>query len=288
MTFWDEWQGKISRELLDTAVWLDSFFADERFLTEENRSYLRVRYDIFKEEGAAATYKPAFDMRLRLPELEKKLHIAFSAEPATPALSQPGPVTAAPERTEAGQASAVTGAFHYIFHASARESSIVRTGVQISHGTPVLFVAPRYRVLVPLDPWNVRFTQEATYRTDTKWQTDSRFDFERKLPREFFLRTTADGVWTEGVAGYVYSLGCSLRQVLNTSHALDYEWINIFQTRPVGELTEIDFQVRYRHSFLRNWLFYELDPQYRFPRDKDYHGVPGILFRLEVFFGVVQ
>src|SRR3990172_1588936 len=61
--FFDALHGEISHRLLTTAVWLDSFFADERSIKEENRSYIRTRYDIFKEEKSSATYKPIVDMR---------------------------------------------------------------------------------------------------------------------------------------------------------------------------------------------------------------------------------
>jgi hypothetical protein len=71
---------EISDRLLTTAVWLDSFFEDERVVKEENRSYIRARYDVFQEERARATYKPTFNVRLSLPQLEYKAHLVVSAE----------------------------------------------------------------------------------------------------------------------------------------------------------------------------------------------------------------
>jgi hypothetical protein len=142
-----------------------------------------------------------------------------------------------------------------------------------------------YRSLTRLDPWDFRFTQEVKYRTDTAWQTNTRFDLERKLPGDLFFRASINGAWYENRDGFFPNLVFSLRQAIDESHAVDYEWVNSYQTRPINELTEIALRVRYRHSFWRRWLFGEVAPQIRFPRDMDFEGIPGILFRLEMFFG---
>jgi hypothetical protein len=282
--FVDTLHGSLSRRLQDTAVWLDSFFTNESFLKEENHSYVRVRYDVFKEQGTAATMKPSVDLRLALPQLERKTHLIFSAEPAAPPVGAAAPVQTAGEHFGTTEQRNLTAGVHYIFRSTTKESFLVRSGLQFSKFTPVVFAAPRYRALFPLDSWNMRFTQEVLYRTDSGWQTDTRFEFERLLRPDLFFRTSIDGIWAARVDGYLCSLGFSLRQTLNPSHALDYELINFYQASP-GELTEVDFRVRYRHSFWRNWLFFEVSPQVRFPRDRKFEDTPGILFRLEMFIG---
>ncbi len=246
---------------------------------------MRVRYDVFKEQGTSASMKPAVDLRLALPELERKTHLIFTAEPAEPPAGSAAPVQTAGERFGTTEQRNVTTAVHYIFRSSAKESFLVRSGMQFSKFTPVLFGAPRYRALFPLDSWNMRFTQEVLYRTDSGWQTDTRFDFERLLSPDFFFRTSLDGIWAAHVDGYLFSLDFSLRQAIDPTHALEYQLINFYQTQPNGELTEVDFRIRYRHSFWRNWLFFELSPQVRFPRDRHFVDTPGILFRIEMFIG---
>ena len=286
--FVDTVHGDLSRQLQATAVWLDSFFTNESFLKEENRSYLRVRYDMFKEQGTAGYLKPAIDLRLALPELERKTHLIFTAEPAQPPIGASAPAQTAGERFGTTEQRNVTTGVHYIFRSSTKESFIVRGGMQISGFTPVLFVAPRYRALFPLDSWNMRFTQEVLYRTSSGWETDTRFEFERLLPHNLFFRTSVDGIWVAHVDGYLFSLGLALSQPLSAKHVLDYELITYYQTRPIGELTEVDFRIRYRHSFWRKWLFFELAPQVRFPVDRNFADVPGILFRLEMFIGKTE
>jgi hypothetical protein len=283
---------EISQRLLTTAVWLDSFFEDARVVKEDNRSYIRARYDFFQEERAGAKYRPTFNIRLSLPQLENKAHVVISAESPEPATNIPAPVgtTGNPagitgDRISPTDERNVTTAVNYIIRSTEDESSIVRTGAQFSHGSPVLFIAPRYRHFIPLTTWDFRFTQEAVWKTDTKWQVDTLFDIERQLPRGLFFRTSAGGSWIDGTNGYFYSLSFSLRQLIDPKHALDYAWINSYQTRPVYELAEILVSIRYRQNLWRDWFFFEVAPQLRFPRSGNFDGIPGILFRFEMYFG---
>ncbi|HSB33840.1 MAG TPA: hypothetical protein VLG39_05255 [Nitrospirota bacterium] len=284
----DMLHSEIVRRLLASAVWLDSFFADTQYLKEVNYSYVRFRYEIFKEERAGVTYRPAVDFRLALPELEKKTNLVFSADPAEPAPGAAGaPVRTAAERFGTSAQSSVTAALQYIFKQDAQTSFLVRTGFQFVKLSPVILLAPRYRVLMPLDTWAMRFTQEVIWKSRGSWQSDTRFDFERPLPYELFFRTTIDGLWAAQKNGYAYSLAFSLHEPLTPTHALDYEWINSYNTYPTGEITEVALRVRYRHSFLRDWLFFELAPQVRFPRDANFDSTAGILFKFEMFFGKI-
>lgn len=281
----DRVHGGLSTGLLATATWLDSFFGDERYIYEDNRSYVRLLYDVFQEEGAKLLLKPAADVRLVLPQLEKKAHIVLSAEPTDLPEDAKTPVLVPGEQAAASEERNFTAALEYFFRNVPRESFIIRTGAQASDGQPVLFIVPRYRSLVPLDSWDFRFTQEVMYRTDTAWQTNTRFDLERKLFQDMFFRASIDGSWYDNRNGYFPNLVLSVRQAIDASHAVDYEWVNNYQTRPAYELTEVALRVRYRHSFWRKWLFGEVSPQIRFPRESNFEGTPGILFRLEMFFG---
>jgi hypothetical protein len=286
MGFIDELHGEISERLLTTAVWLDSYFEDERVEKEINRSYIRFRYDMFYENRAATTYRPTVSMRLALPQLEKKFHLVVSAEQPEPVSSSTTvPAGTTGDRIGVTEDRNVTTAVHYILQATEEQNFVVRSGAQFSHGTIVLFAAPRYRYFVPFSVWGFRFTQEAVWKTDTKWQLDTLFDLERQLPRGFFFRSSLGGTWMDGTNGYFYSLSFSLRQALDPKHALDYGWINSYQTRPVYELSEILLIVRYRQNLWRDWFFFEVAPQLRFPRSGNFDGIPGVLFRFEMFFG---
>lgn len=287
--FVDVLHSGISRGFLTSATWLDSFFGDERYEAEINRSQLKVRFDAFREGSGGMDYlRPNFNLRLVLPQLRHKTRLVISGDPnvdvdAT-ATHPGGPGTnlaKPPERN-------LTTALQYVPLETKFSNFSIRAGVKLHQGKLSMLAGPRYRYLIPLDPWDLRFTQEFIWSSDMRWQSRTRFDLERPLPNGLFFRTSLEGVWSENVVGYPYALSILLRQPLDGNRALQYEWVNSFQTRPTDLLIEELFVFRYRQRFWRDWLFLEIAPQVRYPRSSGFAYTPGILFRLEMVFGDIQ
>jgi hypothetical protein len=284
----DKLHGSVSYGFLSTATWLDSFFGDQRYEAEINKSQLKIRFDAFREGSTGMDYRrPDFTLRLVLPQLRQKTHLVISGEPnerddATPA--QPGGpgtnIAQTPQRN-------LTTALQYFPVETNRSNFSLRAGVKLHEGNLDILAGPRYRYLIPFDPWALRFTQEFVWSSDQRWQSRTTFDFERTLHNGLFFRMTLEGLWSENVPGYPYALSFLLRQPLDPNRAIQYEWINSFQTHPTNELDEELLVFRYRQRFWRDWLFLEIAPQYRFPRDRSFVATPGILFRLEMVFGDV-
>jgi hypothetical protein len=287
--FADTLHGGITRGFLTSATWLDSFFGDERYEAEINRSQLKVRFDVFREGRAGMDYRrPNFDLRLVLPQLRHKTRLVISGDPnedVESSTAQPG--TAATQLAK-GLERSVTSALQFVPVDTKRSNFSVRAGVKFHSGNFELLLGPRYRYLVHYEKWDARYTQEELWTTDVGWQVRSRFDVERPLPNDLFFRTSLEGIWTENVHGYPYALSFLLRHPLDGDRALQYEWINSFQTRPTDLLTEELLVFRYRQRFWRHWLFLEVAPQARFPRDRGFEFTPGILFRIEMVFGDIR
>jgi hypothetical protein len=229
--------------------------------------------------------RPEVQVRVVLPQLREKTHLEISGTPKeTDYLS----ATQAPSVTDQfenpGDKNITTTVSQFI-QKTDRVNFVVRAGLQWHQGGPVVILGPRFRMLFPLDHWTLRFIEEVILRNDTGWWSKTTFDLERPLPHDFFFRATNDWIRTDHVAGFLYTVIFNLDQPLSPQRVLGYEWVNIFQTRPVNELTEIDLRVRYRQRIWRDWLFFEVAPQYRFPRDRGFEATPGILFRLEAMFG---
>jgi hypothetical protein len=279
----------ISRSLLASAEWLDSFFEDKRTTSEANRSYIRFRYDIFREVNSFRTeHVPSFSLHLRLPQLERKVNLEFESEPLVTSRGTPPLLRNTGAQVTPNQEENISAALQYFFRRTTEESMYIRTGVKFRMGPPAPFIGPRYRKLIHLDKWDLRYTQEVLYRTDTEWEVESLFDLERKLPYDLFFRSFIDGVWHKDAKGYFYNIGCTLFQPFDATNALLYGWTNSFATSPTHELKEVNLSVSYRRSFWRQWLFFELIPQIRFPRETHFKATPGILLRLEMFMGDVN
>jgi hypothetical protein len=284
-TIFDVVHGWTSQSILTSATWVDSFFGNQRYLAEYNQSYIRFRYNVFLEHESPMLLRPDLQVRIVLPQLREKTHIEFAGTPretsslnATQAPSQINQFDAPGEKN-------FTTAVSQFIKDTERVNFVVRAGLQWHSGGPVAIVGPRFRILFPLDHWNLRFVEEVILRNDTGYQAKTTTDIERPLSHILFFRFTNDWIQTDHVDGYVYDFIFNISHPLSSTKALEYEWVNIFQTQPQNALTEVDLRVRYRQRILRDWLYFEVAPQYRFPRDRGFEPTPGILFRLETMFG---
>jgi hypothetical protein len=274
----------ISKGVLATSQWLDSFFYDPRYAVEENTTRAILRYDVFDESHQRISAKFRTQFVLVLPQLKNKANLVIAGDPDEQTADQ----TIVPENVSTKtleQNRTASAGLGYFFKSDERRNISARVGLRYRNGHFVLFIRPHYRVLYKLDSWSLRFTQEFPYWTDTKWESLTVVDLERVIANKFFFRSSLIGHWYETVPGYLYSVVFALSQPLSPRRALSYEWTNNFQTKPNDVLQEVVLAVRYRQELWRKWLYGEIAPQARFPRARDFDLVPGILFRVEMQFG---
>jgi len=286
-TFIDVIHSGLSRGLLSTATYLDSFFGDQRYESELNQSHVRFRYNVFLEEDTGPVHKADQEVRIVLPQLREKTHLVISGTPKEDNQFSAINTNSTTDQLTTGDSN-VTTALHYQVRETASQNFIVRAGLKLHKRKPAITLGPRYRVLIPLDHWTLRLVEDVVWRSDLGWLAKSTIDLERPLPRDFFFRASTEWVRTEHTKGYSYVVGANLRQPLSPRRALEYEWVNVFVTSPIHELAEVDLRIRYRQRIWRDWLYYELTPQYRYPRDRGFKATPGILFRLDMMFGHLE
>jgi hypothetical protein len=283
----DQLHEGLTTGFLSSANWLDSFFGDERYEAEIGKSQLKVRFDAFREGSTGMDYRrPNFDLRLVLPQMRHKTRLVISGDPnmdIETTSPQPGGTS-----TAKGTDRNLTTSLQVAPVETKYSNFSIRAGLKFHNGQLTVLGGPRYRYLIPLDPWDLRFTQELIWSTTMRWQSVTRFDLERPLPSGLFFRTSLEGIWSENVVGYPYALRFLLIEPLDRNRALEYEWINGFQTYPTDELVEELLVFRYRQRFWRDWLFLEIAPQYRFNRSRSFNATPGILFRIEMVFGDIR
>jgi len=85
--------------------------------------------------------------------------------------------------------------------------------------------------------------------------------------------------------GMFWSRGALLSRMLNTDATVAGGFGQEGVTRPDWDTTARFVWVRYRQRFLRDWLFYEIEPRLTQARDHDWETSPSLALRLEVHFG---
>ncbi|MGD9388152.1 MAG: hypothetical protein PVI87_07980, partial [Gammaproteobacteria bacterium] len=66
-------QERISARVADAAGWLDSFFGDDNYEYESNKTRLTLGVSSFSERGEGTDFKLNTSLRLNLPYLEDRL-----------------------------------------------------------------------------------------------------------------------------------------------------------------------------------------------------------------------
>lgn len=275
----------ISRGIQGSATWMDSFFGDRRHDIESNQSFVRFRYNVFIEKDSPLFRKPDFRVRVVLPQMRERTHIVLSGSPRQGSEFSAIESSSETEELQSAEERKASAAVQQTFFENASQNFSIRAGLKLHDNKPVGALGPHYRILFPVNNWNLRFIEEAIWTSDIGWEARSTVDLERELPRSLFFRASNEWLWKEDVDGYVYAFIFMLGQPISPRKALEYEWVNVFGTKPVNALNEVALRARYRQRIWRDWFFFEVTPQYRFPRDRSFKATPGVLFRLDIVFG---
>ncbi|HEY4486101.1 MAG TPA: hypothetical protein VI702_07275 [Nitrospiria bacterium] len=306
--FIDRTHSLISSGITGTADRIDAFFGDDRILVESNRSNLKIALLRIKDENGLDV-KPDFKLKIVLPRLQRRLHLVIGREDDPEeevqlpgAEKEFGPVVAGTPRGN------LTSALRLMLR-SAREINVfIEAGVRF-RVHPLVFSRIRYRRIVELDRWVLRFTQSVKWEevfldNSYHWQEISQVNFERRITPDYFFRATLQGAWYEGLHGYFVNQGFALVHTINERQLLVYEWNTAARTG-LGVKNENDtlivadpekrFRVeetgpklRFRQTLGWPWFFVETSAERAYRRDldpgADFDGVWRFVVKLEVQF----
>ncbi len=277
---------QVSALVLNSAQWIDTFFRNERTLSEGTATYLRLRMSSTSQEGELLKLNLRTRINLDLPLFDERVRLFFNADddrfdPSQ--LAQEDQDVIEPLATE-HEASA---GLRYYLKSTLRNHISLNAGLRFRGATPVIDLEPRFRHAETFNGWDLRFTQRFNLRTDDNYRATTRLDLERSW-RQFFLRTSVIGNWYKDEPGYYYGYHVSLFQPISRNRIVQYGWRNAFATRPTHVLTETRILVSYRQRIWKEWLFVEVSPQVALPRQDNYDPTLFFFLHVDVVFGAPQ
>lgn len=270
----------LSGGVSNTAGSVDAFFDDERHAAEDNRTRLKLRFDVFFEKGESVDLKPRVNLSLAIPRTNKRLKLLVSGNPQDENEDEEGGAAPAVDEDEDLE---VAVAYTPVQTISTNFSW--RTGLKFSSIIPDWWFGPRWRGYAKGEIWGTRFTETFRWRTDDGFESITTIDFERDVAENFFYRTTLKGKWNQDKEDYRYEIAPKLFQRLDPKRVLKYEYITKFKSTNDHQWDNFIFRITYRQRIWRKWLFFEIAPQASFPESEDWDFTPGITFRIETFFG---
>jgi len=235
----------------EAARWFDSFFEDERHITEEASSRIRLRPSVLLEDGKAADLKFSIGARINVPRFNQKLKLVISDVDNDESDSFNSRRFTDPESDETNIG------LQYTLRDKDRLNTHLALGIKTggNHGVD-LFFGPRVRKTWRFEPWQLRFTERVRWYTDIGWESRTRLDLDRIISTNWLLRGTFDVRIRENdyhAEGLRYNITPSLIQKLRHHAAIEYQWSTSLVTRPNHRVDETGLRLRFRQQVWRKW-----------------------------------
>lgn len=284
----DRTRKQISMGVVTSAKKIDAFFKEDTYQAEENTTSLRIRLDTILIEGEGTDFRINPALKLALPYTEKKMHLEImsAADRNFDILYEKTPL--ALKQFDQTKKESPTATLRYFFSITDRESISMVAGARSDDGRLTFYIGPRYRATFAHRFWSFRFIEWLRWTSDDGMESNTVFDSDLSLTKKFLLRMRLYGDWRTSKDDFYHGIRFLLFQSISNRRAMGYEWNNLLTNRPNHRIEEINFQVKYRQRFLRDWIFFELAPQVAFPANRDFKAIPGFLFRIEMYFGLYE
>lgn len=276
----DAAQIEASAMLAATALWIDSFFDDRRFATEENQSRATLKFSIGHSKNDSFDVKPRVDLRLKLPGLSSRVNLLVGESEDEEFFSDSEPIPGKNVQYESGKHKVAAGLQYYL-----KEDEEHHLSIDSGVSSQYLFTGIRYRVSRGIGDWWSSFTNRLRYYTDDGLENRASYDLDKQSSSNWLFRATTSANLLEGVRGVSHAQQFKLYNVLSAIQAVSYDFGVYFETEPLYQLVDTQFVVRYRQRFFRDWLVLEVSPRLSFPEDHDRDANPGIVITLQAALG---
>ncbi len=256
-----------------TVRWLDDWFGHAS-VDEAASASMRAITEMVIDDRGRVTPALRVRARLSLPGISKRLSLVFEDE------SQDGNrLQSVPTTNEAALALRLL--------VTNLERLQIETDAGIRSG-PDLFVRGRLR-----KSWSLTRDDQFSLRQTLRYGVREKLRAINELDlTHAFSDATVGTVYhnldhqqEEDARGMFWSRGLLLSHMLRpdatVASGLGQEGV----TRPAWEANARFVWLRYRQRFLRDWLFYEVEPRLTQTRDRDWDTLASLALRLEVHFG---
>jgi hypothetical protein len=285
----DKTHGALERNILEQVVRLDNFFGNVKTEHQQKAEYqLRWRNSVRLDQDGHINLGTTLRANIRLSRVNERLQLVIAGEdePAPFSSSLPeDPGNPGFDRSSPSARSANT---------ELRYDLVRTTSLNLFLGAGVRFVVPpeafvrsrlQYTYKIS-DVSLLRCGETLFYKNFDVLGETSELDLERQLDKNTLLRWATTGTVSSEIRGMEWGTELSLIRELSARRGITFTGGVYGNTSNDGAVQNYRVLARYRQNFLRNWLFYELEPEVSWPRNAD-GSFPtnfAFTFRLEVVF----
>lgn len=276
----DPTRNYMSGKLESWARSIDSFFGDYRNYQESNDSV--VQLDATQVVGylGAPKYDFALNVKVSLPNTEKKLKILIETNPEDKTTSNSTTTQAGAVKPVSTPAT-IAAALRYEKAEAERWHFSTDGGIQLAGLASTPFVRARLSLALPLDKWRMKVAESVFWFSTIGAGESTLLDFERQLNETQLLRVSSNATWLNDKQNFDLSQSFSVFHALNERTALLYQIGAYGVSRPQTQVSDYVVLMTYRYRLHRKWVFLEVSPQLHFPQVANYQVSPLLSMRLE-------
>ncbi len=261
------------------AYWIDGFFGEARSDNESPNSVVRLRLNHSWDEDYSSQFKARLRGKLKLPELNERLSLLFSDDNSEQTISE----ELDPNTTNVNDDTDVSLQFNRLKQDKTRLD--YRLGLRSSGQ---LKLGLRYRYEYPYKGTKIRrFIQRVEFKDGEGFISKSRFEQDSTLSSTRLLRYSISANYGENTHGVEWLSQVIFSKKLNGESAVAYYLQARGITRPEVLTQNYGFGFTYRRNILKEWLFFELQPEYgwrRYNISDTRHTAARLSSRIEIIF----
>lgn len=260
----DRTHSYLSRKLCEPAAWFDGFFGTSRAYEETPvGSFFRVRNSMIWDQSEDFGHEIRLSANISLPRISDRVRLLISRDESIEGDSNFNDIgREEDEQTRLG--------LRFLVKEGARTQFDADGTVKVSSGGLNPRVRGRMRHTRGLTEKTLaRWTQTVFWERDDGFGTISRADWEWLPDRLTLVRLTGRGTVSEDSDGIDWRTGLVGFRQLNRKTAIRSELGAFGESGEESGAEEVFINFRFRRAFLRDWLFYELQPEHAWPIDED-------------------
>lgn len=267
----------------DTAKRLDGFFANEEQIINSNNSYMKLSLHASQYKNGRSYLEPKAKFRLHLPTLEKKLRLVFESESPEEQTVEERTRAAGERREKERLKETAVGALDV--ELKQRGNLQTSTGAGVRLGKPMNpFWRYKAKSELPInDTWKFRPHGNLYYFHLDGWGTQTSLTLER-AGDWFVFRQGLDGRYDYAERRWEVAHTYSFLREIDAKRAINYQVGMLGETQPDVQATGYFVHAIYRRKIHKNWLFYEMIPEFFYPKEDNWKFSPSLTFKIEIVF----
>lgn len=254
------------------SFFVDAFFGDDLIDDDVSGSRAKIRMSTRQVSGEGLEYKFGVSVKLDLPHTNNRLKLLIESEEDDD--------SAQPNFLESVDNTSYSTALRFLVNERAAWRTDFDVGIR-GGLPPNPFIRLRARRYLYVSEWELRATQSVFHFRDDGWgeDTELRFDYPLNTEKLFRVSTRARYLLDNKFFDLNYDL--ALYHELGPKAVLAYNAGASGDTDDGSSFYSYYAGVRYRHQVYRDWVFFEIAPQFEWHRDTDYRTRPVLMLRLE-------